>query len=120
MDKDGSKLRDWKIAEDLAVQYLKWKGYKILQRNYRTPFGEIDIIAKTEKTYVFVEVKSGSGKRISPSERVDNKKYKKILESAQYFLKKESLNDYAKVRIDVIEVIYGTIKHYENIGWDFV
>ncbi|WP_448384806.1 YraN family protein, partial [Fervidobacterium sp.] len=68
-------MNNWKEAEELAVQFLKRNGYKIVERNYRTPFGEIDIIAKLGKTYMFVEVKSGTGVRINPSERVDMKKY---------------------------------------------
>ncbi len=44
-------------GESLAVWYLKKNGYKILEQNYRTKLGEIDIIAKEKKTLVFVEVK---------------------------------------------------------------
>ena len=44
--------------EDLAATYLNKNGYRILMRNYRTPIGEIDIIAKDHDTIVFVEVKS--------------------------------------------------------------
>jgi putative endonuclease len=45
-------------GESLAAWYLKKSGYKIIEQNYRTPLGEIDIIAKEKKTIVFVEVKS--------------------------------------------------------------
>jgi len=114
------EIKAWKKAEDLAVRYLKKSGYEIIERNYKTPFGEIDIIVKTKDTYVFVEVKSGSGIRINPSERVDDKKYRKIYKSAEYFINKHQVGKYAKLRIDVVEIVNGNIKHYENIGWDFV
>ncbi|WP_448379091.1 YraN family protein [Fervidobacterium sp.] len=112
-------MNNWKEAEELAVQFLKRNGYKIVERNYRTPFGEIDIIAKLGKTYVFVEVKSGTGVRINPSERVDMKKYEKINRSAEYYLRGKW---YSKAQIDVIEIVNNEkleIRHYKNIGWDF-
>uniref|UniRef100_A0A7V4NFZ5 UPF0102 protein ENT78_08320 n=1 Tax=Fervidobacterium pennivorans TaxID=93466 RepID=A0A7V4NFZ5_FERPE len=113
-------ISNWKEAEELAVQFLKRNGYKIVERNYRTPFGEIDIIAKFNKTYVFVEVKSGTGVRINPSERVDIKKYEKINRSAEYYLRGKR---YLKAQIDVIEIVNNEkleIRHYKNIGWDFI
>ncbi|WP_372589263.1 YraN family protein [Fervidobacterium pennivorans subsp. shakshaketiis] len=111
---------NWKKAEELAAEFLKRNGYKILERNYRTPFGEIDIIAKRGETYVFVEVKSGTGVQINPSERVDMKKYERINRSAEYYLRGKR---YSKAQIDVIEIINNEkleIRHYKNIGWDFV
>jgi putative endonuclease len=50
---------NWKEAEENAARYLKKKGYRIIDRNYRTRFGEIDIIARYGEYLVFVEVKSG-------------------------------------------------------------
>ncbi|AFG34223.1 putative endonuclease related to Holliday junction resolvase [Fervidobacterium pennivorans DSM 9078] len=111
---------NWKKAEELAAEFLKRNGYKILERNYRTPFGEIDIIAKRGETYVFVEVKSGTGVQINPSERVDMKKYERINRSAEYYLRGKR---YSKAQIDVIEIINNEkleIRHYKNVGWDFV
>lgn len=122
---DNRKIREWQKTEELAAQYLKKKGYKIESRNYRTPFGEIDIIAKKGNMYVFVEVKSGTGRKIRPSERVDEKKYQRICKVAEYYINKELkkkryINCAYKTRIDVIEIIDGKITHYENVGWDFV
>jgi putative endonuclease len=113
-------LTNWKKAEEVAAEYLRRNGYKILERNYHTPFGEVDIIAKHGKTYVFVEVKSGTGIRINPFERVDVKKYERINRSAEYYLRSKR---YSKARIDVIEIVSNEkleIRHYKNIGWDFI
>lgn len=114
MDKNSI---DWKQAEQMVVEFLKKdKRYRIVAQNYKTRFGEIDIIAQKGDTYIFVEVKSGTGKRIRPSERVDLQKYKKISTIAEYFLMGKN---YSKTRIDVAEVINGEINYYEDIGWEF-
>ena len=47
-----------KLGEDLAIKYLKEKGYEIIERNFRCKQGEIDIIAKAKEEYVFIEVKT--------------------------------------------------------------
>ncbi|PHJ13756.1 hypothetical protein IM41_04665, partial [Fervidobacterium sp. SC_NGM5_G05] len=58
--------------------------------------------------------------RIQPSERVDDKKYLKIVKSAEFYLEFYLKNKNYKIsQIDVIEIINGNIKHYENVGWDF-
>ena len=51
----------------MAAWYLQAKGYRILQRNYRTPMGEIDLVAKDGKTLVFVEVKARRSYRFGPA-----------------------------------------------------
>ncbi|MEN3042602.1 MAG: YraN family protein, partial [Fervidobacterium sp.] len=81
---------------------------------------EIDIRACCKDVVIFVEVKSGNGKRILPSERVDREKFEKIIKVAEYYLE-HRLKDkiYNKVQIDVVEVVGSAIKHYEDIGWDF-
>lgn len=48
---------NWKEAEEAAARFLKRKGYRIIERNYRTRFGEIDIVARYDGYLVFVEVK---------------------------------------------------------------
>ncbi|MGB9614276.1 MAG: YraN family protein [Fervidobacterium sp.] len=117
MDKSLKPKKNWQLAEDKAAEYLKnVRKYKIIERNLKTPFGEIDIIAKKGKKFIFVEVKSGTGRKIKPSERVDQSKYSKLIKSAEYFLKGKN---YEKVQFDIIEVIEEELIHYEDIGWDF-
>jgi len=93
-----------KAGEDLAVRYLKKKGYKVLEQNYTCPVGEIDIIARHKKTIVFVEVKTrrslsyGSAKlAITPH------KQRKISMAALYYLKSNQQMD-QDARFDVVTV----------------
>ncbi|MFH2044827.1 MAG: YraN family protein [Pseudomonadota bacterium] len=96
-----------KEGESLAVLHLKKKGYKILEQNYRTKFGEIDIIAKEKNTLVFVEVKSRkTGDFGSPKYAVTPKKMKKISMVALYFLKITNQSG-VKARFDVVAISPG-------------
>ena len=97
-----------------ASKYLIDKGYKILERNYLCPLGEIDIIAKYKDYIVFVEVKERESASFGvPSESVDNKKQKKIRRVASYYLKINKLFD-NPCRFDIVEVLAGEINHIEN------
>lgn len=93
-----------KLGEDIAVNYLKQKGYKILDRNFECRQGEIDIIALDKKEIVFIEVKTRtSNKYGAPSEAVNKIKQKHMLQTIKYYLYIRNLSD-EFVRIDVIEV----------------
>ena len=93
-----------KKSENLAVWYLKKIGYKIIEQNYRTPLGEIDIIAKEKKTIVFVEVKSRQSIRYgNPKWAVTPKKQRKISMVALQYLKSIRQTD-AKARFDVVAI----------------
>lgn len=112
----GLPKLSWKEAENLAAEYLESQGYKIVDRNVKTPFGEIDIVAVKRGHYIFAEVKSGYSNRVKPSERVDLKKYEKIINAVEYYLSKKK---FRSVRIDVIEITKDGIRHYENVGWEY-
>ncbi|MCD6103197.1 MAG: YraN family protein [Thermotogaceae bacterium] len=105
---------NWKEAEDTAADYLKRKGYTILQRNYRTRFGEIDIVARYKKYLVFVEVKSGKS-YYQPRTRVNASKLRKISFAAAVYLSRDSY-PYRGYRIDVIEVTEKGIEHLEAVS----
>lgn len=93
-----------KLGEDIAVNYLKQKGYKILDRNFECRQGELDIIAIDKNEIVFIEVKTRtSNKYGTPSEAVNKIKQKHMLQTIKYYLYTRNLND-EFVRIDVIEV----------------
>ena len=92
-------------SEGSAAGYLKKNGYTILERNYRTRFGEIDIIAQDKDTVVFVEVKAKTTYRFGhPKGAVTLKKQRKISMSALYYLKSTGQRD-VKARFDVVSVI---------------
>ena len=87
-------------AEALAVEYLQYKGYRIVEKNYTTPYGEADIIALEAETTVFVEVKSAIGQ--DPIESVHKGKVKKIRNAALYYL--QMLGKEIPLRFDVITI----------------
>jgi putative endonuclease len=91
-------------GEDLAAAALKKQGYKILERNYVTPLGEIDLIAKEGKTVVVVEVKTRRGSRFgAPQEAVNPGKQGRLRRLADYYLKQKGLTG-NPVRFDVVAV----------------
>ena len=91
-------------GEAIAVQQLKKDGYKILETNYLTKLGEIDIIAKDRDTIVFVEVKARRSVHFgSPKEAVSTQKQKKISLVALYYLKTTNQMT-TKARFDVVAV----------------
>ncbi|MBU0991667.1 MAG: YraN family protein [Proteobacteria bacterium] len=93
-----------KKAEGIAARHLAKNGYRILEKNYRTRAGEIDLIAMDGPTIVFVEVKARRSDSYGlPKEAVSYHKQKKITMSAQYYLK-ETGNPDVKARFDVVSI----------------
>lgn len=108
-------------GEDLATKFLKNKGYKIIERNFRKGYGEIDIIAVHKNTLVFIEVKTRTTNLYgSPLEQISYFKLKTLIKTAQFY---KVLNPRLPeaLRIDGVSVILdennGTskIEHMENI-----
>jgi len=94
-----------KVGETAAVQYLKKRGYRIIEQNYRTKAGEIDIIAREKRTLVFVEVKSRSSKSFgSPKWAITPKKKRNLSKAALYYLKITDQSG-AKARFDVVSIL---------------
>ena len=90
-------------GEQLAVNYLTGKKYQIIGRNARTPFGEIDIIAKDGETTVFVEVKTRSSDKYGTGlEAITSKKLNTMLRCAEFYCVENHITN--DVRIDVISV----------------
>lgn len=110
---DGkAKKKLGKKGERLAAKYLKGQGYKILEKNYRTPFCEVDIIAKCGDVLCFCEVKTRNSDAFgSPSEAVNASKQKLYFRAARHYLNGK---EERTVRFDVIEVFCGKINHIEN------
>ena len=113
MDKKFNKING-QIGETFAEKYLKKQKYKILQKNFSTKLGEVDIICQQKKTIIFVEVKSRETLAFGrPSEAVNEQKQRKIRRVAEEYLIRNHLVD-ASIRFDVIEIIGENINHIEN------
>ena len=104
----GYKVHLGKCGEDAAAEFLKKKRYKILERNFRNRFGEIDIIAEYKKDIIFIEVKTRLSKEYGePYEAVNFYKQRKIINTAKVYLCSKEMND-VNVRFDIVEV-YGNL-----------
>lgn len=125
-----------KIGEDLACGYLVKKGYKILFRNFREKWDELDIVALAkDKTLVFVEVKTmnipqdaDAETSLQPEDNLNGSKLKKLRRASEAFAGKnrELIRDDGGWRIDLLAIVIDTdpqdnivkvrrIDHYENI-----
>lgn len=121
------KSETGKLGEDLACNFLIGKRFKIICRNYRKPWGEIDIIAKDpDGTLVFVEVKcvrcNSANTVLQPEDNLTGAKLKKLQRTAELFVgSNEKLVDESRGwRIDLVAITLSgndcRIQHYENIS----
>lgn len=120
---DEGKDEFGRWGEDQAVRLLQGKGYRIIGRRVRpNPHDELDIIARKEKSLVFVEVKSRRDEAFGrPAAAVDHRKRKALVRAAHAFLRKAHVKD-LYIRYDVVEVVGyptdtnppPTIRHIEN------
>ena len=109
-----------KIGELLAVKFLKQKGYQIIEQNYRSTWGEIDLVAQDEDVLVFVEVKTRRSLKFgAPQIAVTNSKQRKMSKAALEYLQEKDFFDYV-CRFDVISIVFPPdpsepiIEHIEN------
>ena len=92
-------------GENIAVRYLQNKGYRIVARNYRTRFGEIDIIAEQGPDLVFVEVKTRASVLFgSPLDSVNVNKQKQLSRVALDYMSRKSCQN-RPVRFDVVAIL---------------
>ncbi len=93
------------VGEEAARKFLKKRGYKILETNFRCPLGEIDIVARHRKELVFVEVRSRTGGELGePEESITSKKMRKLRKLADFYLKTRASKPPQSWRIDVVAV----------------
>lgn len=104
-----------KIGEDTAVEYIENRGYKIIDRNYTSRWGEIDIISEKDGVLVFVEVKTKIGDKYgAPWESVTFFKYQKLKRSIQYYITSNKHSN-RKCRIDVCGVLLNSDLTVESV-----
>ena len=118
MSVNNSKQVLGKEGERIAEQYLKRKGYKLVERNYRCSAGEVDLIVLDRRVIVFVEVKTRTGHGFgTPLEAVQPRKQRKMMQAAQFFLSQKKLHQ-RDARFDVVGISWPgrepVIEHVEN------
>lgn len=93
-----------RMGEQEAAKYLSKHKYKIIQLNFRSKFGEIDIIAKHQGTLVFIEVKTRKNNLYgTPGQAVNKSKQRKIIKTALFYLKMKNIHN-ENIRFDIVEV----------------
>ena len=113
--KPTQKGRLW---EDMAVEFLKKNGYRIVERNFQCRGGEVDVIAEKKGWLVFVEVRGRSELAdVSPAETVNVYKMRRIIKAAAFYLKSIKEKSFKGIRFDVVGVRGDSgevIEHIEN------
>ncbi|MEF3279999.1 MAG: YraN family protein [Elusimicrobiota bacterium] len=93
-----------KKYEDIACRYLEKNGYRIIERNFLTKLGEIDIVARDRKTLCFVEIKARKDSEYEPFEAVNKRKMDKIIKSSIIYLKVRKVSPSTDLRYDVLSI----------------
>ena len=102
MESDRSEFGRW--GEKLAARFLRRQGYRIIRRNFLSPAGEIDIVAREGDVLVFVEVKTRTGDDFGgPLAAVGHGKRRKVAQAARSYLARHRIPD-APCRFDVVGV----------------
>lgn len=121
-DKRTYQQRIGEQGEHLAVDYLRSKGYDVLERNYHSRYGEIDLVAEKDQCIVFVEVKTRTSHKFGlPEESVTPEKLDKIFDTALFWLQDhpDKPDDW---RVDVVSIVLNhalqlqDIQHFINVN----
>lgn len=91
-------------GETLVAKHLRSRGYKILHRNFVTPLGEIDIVARDGETLVFVEVKTRQQDDPTPEEQVNHHKQRQLTRVGKFYLSRFA--DPPAARFDVVAIVW--------------
>lgn len=102
-------------AEQRACAFLENKGLKLLARNYRCTFGEIDLIMRDDEVVVFVEVRKRSDSYFASAiESVDLTKQRKLIKTATHYLQKQHWFDKVPCRFDIIGITQDQIEWIQD------
>lgn len=109
------KVGQW--GENVAASYLEKHGYKLVARNVRTPYGEIDIVVEKDGFTIFVEVKTRTSSSLGPPEiSVTPKKQEHMLAAAEHYAQEHEI-DYWQIDVMAVEGKPGSqpvFTHFEN------
>lgn len=118
----NEKQNTGKLGEDLAVKYLEKHDYSILERNYRKPWGEIDIVAEKDRELIFFEVKTQKDYlEWEPEENVNKHKKHQLSRIVTTYLKEKRISENRDWRVDVLAIKLNMqtknaeINHIKNI-----
>lgn len=101
-------------GEAMAAHYLRKSGYRLCVRNYRCPYGEIDLVARNREDVVFVEVKTRREPQFHPSLSITPRKQQRLRNAGQYYWETEN-NELLQPRFDVITIsLHGGEAHLEH------
>lgn len=103
------------IAENRAAKYLADNGFELIDKNYYTPYGEIDIVAKKDNVLHFIEVKSG--RNFNPLLNITERKMSRLCKSVLIYLSKNNLDSI--YCIDVISIQNEEISFISNVSYMF-
>lgn len=111
-----------KLGEDMAADFLRKRGYKILDQNNSTKWGELDLIVTKNNILIFVEVKLKTTEDFgAPEEMIGRNKLAQVKRTAEMYLlnNRDIANKFNRYQIDAICIVEETnrITHYENIGF---
>lgn len=116
-----------KTGEDIAESYLVKNGFRIIEKNWNTRFGEIDLIATKNNVLHFVEVKLKVGTYFgSPEEMINKRKIWQVMKTGEaYLLKNKQLaSQYAKTQVDAVCIVINhegveeRVDYYENLTFE--
>ncbi|MGI5900954.1 MAG: YraN family protein [Desulfitobacteriia bacterium] len=111
-----NKVELGKYGEDLAAEYLEKNGLRIVERNFRCPRGEIDIIAKDRQVLVFIEVRARTGGRDgSAEESIDYRKLARLKLLSSHYLMARRYKELPLIRIDAVTVYF--TEQGKEINW---
>ncbi len=106
-----------RFGEELAEKFLEKNGIKILNKNYFTNYGEIDLIGIENETIIFIEVKLRTNNSYGePSESINFKKKQNLLNAIDIFLAENDFSDY-NLRIDIICILYNISNEKYEVRW---
>jgi putative endonuclease len=114
--KHNQKIGRW--GEEMAAEYLQKRGYEILDKNARTPYGEIDLVARLDGVTIFVEVKARTSRKFGlPEEAVTPRKQARMFAAAEHYAAEHEIDSW---QADVLAVEgqpgqTPLIEHFENV-----
>ncbi|MEE9446905.1 MAG: YraN family protein [Arenicellales bacterium] len=108
------------LGEQLALKHLKQHGLKLIEKNVRSPYGEIDLIMKENDEWVFVEVRYRQSQQFGGGlESVTPAKQRKIIKTAEHYIQLHHKTHFDACRFDIIE-LSGKLSHpadHADINW---